>query len=628
MGGIKKAYFFLLCMLAAMVLLAQESNRDSLLKELTFAKDDTNKVNLLRNIGVTYANEDPGIAIEYWKKGVMLSYKLGYIKGLARNYINIGTGYSFLSKIDSTIIYADSGIKYSKIIGDPDRLALVYLNKADGYRNLGNFRDALLYCDTASMYAARTGNTDRLARIYDIISGVYSEQKQFLAALDIQKKALALYIKDENEIMEGQVYDDFGILYQLMGKSDSAVHYFKRAISIGERLEDNKNLSTYYYSMAQFQAEQGNYKEAELYAAKSLRYGEEQENNNQLATIYGLLGDIFLQQKKYADAVKAGATAYEFATKEVQMAPLQKVAALLAEAYRGMGDENNAYRYLEISSTLKDSIAKQQYDEQVGNLQSSFELKEKDKEILLLEKNRELQQQKLQKQRILIVASAGLAVLALAGIWMIRNRSKLKQQMKELELRTRIAADLHDEVGSSLSSIHMLSQMASQQGNETTHKDILARMSTNAKETMDKMGDIVWMIKPGETEAGSLKQRMERFAYETGSAKNIDMQLNLQELDQVKLTMEQRKNIWLIFKEAVNNAVKYSGTLKMELTARVQNKELLLQIKDFGKGFDTASVKKGNGLDNMQHRARELMATLVTQSKIDTGTTIQLVIAI
>ncbi len=56
--------------------------------------------------------------------------------------------------------------------------------------------------------------------------------------------------------------------------------------------------------------------------------------------------------------------------------------------------------------------------------------------------------------------------------------------------------------------------MASQQANDNTHKDILARMSTNAKETMDKMGDIVWMIKPGETESSSLKQRMERFAYE------------------------------------------------------------------------------------------------------------------
>ena len=229
---------------------------------------------------------------------------------------------------------------------------------------------------------------------------------------------------------------------------------------------------------------------------------------------------------------------------------------------------------------------------------------------------------------MLTVAVAAVALLILVGAWMLINRNRLKQRMKELELRNQIAADLHDEVGSSLSSIHMLSQMATQQGNESTHKDILARMSSNAKETMDKMGDIVWMIKPGETEAVSLKQRMERFAYEIGSSKNIEIQMQLDELEKIKLTMEQRKNIYLIFKEAMNNAVKYSGTEKIEVTASLTNKELILQLKDFGKGFDSNIVKKGNGLDNMQHRAKELNGKLAIESNINTGTNITLVVPV
>lgn len=196
--------------------------------------------------------------------------------------------------------------------------------------------------------------------------------------------------------------------------------------------------------------------------------------------------------------------------------------------------------------------------------------------------------------------------------------------MKELELRNQIAADLHDEVGSSLSSIHMLSQMASQRGDDVVHKDILSRMSSNAKETMDKMGDIVWMIKPGEAEAANLKQRMERFAYEISSSKNISLQLSVDELEKLKLTMEQRKNIWLIFKEAVNNAVKYSGTDKMEISSRTEGKELLLLVKDFGKGFDTGVIKKGNGLDNMQQRAADLQADLLVDSVAGEGTRVAL----
>lgn len=616
------SFIFTVCLFANVV--AQDRQTDSLINLLKRSVEDTNKVNLLRTIGVSYANQDPRKAIEYWKEGVKLSYKLNYIKGLARNYINIGTGYSYLSKLDSTIIYADSGIKYSKIIGDPDRLALVYLNKADGYRNLSDFKSALLYCDTASIYAAKTGNTDRQARIYDIISGIYSEQQQYHNALSIQRKALELFKKDSNEIMEGQVYDDFGLIYQQMGNLDSALYFHKLAVSFGERLKDYKNLSTYYYGIAEVYVAKGNYREAEAYANKAIGHAEEQENGNQLTSTHSLLGYIYLKQKRFSDAIKSGNIAYGYAIDEVQIAQQQGAAALLAEAYNGLGDDRKAYKYLNISSSLKDSIIKQQYNDQVANLQSSFELKEKDKAILLLGKDKELQQQKLFRQRLLFVVAATLLLLALIGIWLLVTRNKLKQRMKELELRNQIAADLHDEVGSSLSSIHMLSQMATQQGNETTHKDILQRMSGNAKETMDKMSDIVWMIKPGESEGASLKQRMERFSYEICSSKNIGVLLQLDELDKVKLTMEQRKNLYLIFKEALNNAVKYSAAGKIEVLVSIHNKQLDLCVKDLGKGFDSSLIKKGNGLDNMKHRAAELGASIEVASEPGKGTTISL----
>jgi signal transduction histidine kinase len=606
---------------------AQDAKTDSLLKELGKAKEDTSKTFLLRNIGATYYNQDPRKAIAYWRQAVDLSYKLNFTKGLAINYINIGLGYSFLSKMDSSIIYTDSAIKYSKIVGEPDRLALAYLNKADAYRNLGNFKAALLHCDTASEYAAVKGNTDRLARIYDIISGVYLEQQQYHAALGIQAKALAMYKKDGNGIMEGQVYDDFGLMYEQMGKLDSALYFHKMAVAIGERLKDEKNLSTYYYGLARVHTKNGKYQEAEVFANKSLVFAKSQQNNNQLGAAYSLLSNIYFKQERFDDAVTIGKIAYEYTLEEV-IAQQQQAASFLAMAYKQVGDDKNAFKYLSISSSLKDSITKEIYNEQVATLQSSFEVKEKDKEILLLGKDKELQEQKLFRQRLLFAVAAVLLALSLIGIWLLTNRNKLKQRMKELELRNQIAADLHDEVGSSLSSIHMLSQMATQQGNETTHKDILARMSSNAKETMDKMGDIVWMIKPGETEAGSLKQRMEQFAYEICSSKNILLQMDIAAVESFKPAMEQRKNIYLIFKEALNNAVKYSGTEKVDVRASIQNKQLELQVKDYGKGFDILKSSRGNGLGNMKNRAKELQAQLQIESGAEKGTLVKLTVPV
>jgi signal transduction histidine kinase len=274
-----------------------------------------------------------------------------------------------------------------------------------------------------------------------------------------------------------------------------------------------------------------------------------------------------------------------------------------------------------------DSLRNNELQLQVKKMEEQYNVEKKEKEITLLKKDKELQQQKLQRRSLLLTGSAALALLALCGIWLLMNRNKLRQRMKELELRNQIAADLHDEVGSSLSSIHMLSQMATQPGNETTHKGILEKMSSNAKETMDKMGDIVWMIKPGETEAANLKQRMERFAYEICSSKNISTEIDLDELEKGKLTMEQRKNLYLIFKEALNNAVKYSGTERIIIKASTQNKELILLVKDLGKGFDGRLIKKGNGLDNMQNRAKELAGKLEIVSEPGKGTTVRLSIS-
>lgn len=170
----------------------------------------------------------------------------------------------------------------------------------------------------------------------------------------------------------------------------------------------------------------------------------------------------------------------------------------------------------------------------------------------------------------------------------------------------------------------MLSQMAAQPGNEAMQKGILQRMSTNAKETMEKMSDLVWTIKPEEAEGSNLKQRMERFAYEICGAKNIDLSLELDKLDTKDLTMDQRKNMYLIFKEALNNAVKYSGTEKISVSAANGQNILTMIVKDEGKGFDTGIVIKGNGLDNIKNRAAGIGGKLEIDSAPGKGTIVKL----
>jgi two-component system, NarL family, sensor histidine kinase UhpB len=606
---------------------AQQFNTDSLLSVLPNAKPDTNKVNLLRNIGVSLAHKDPQKAIEYWKQGVQLSRELGYDLGLARSFINIGTGYTFTGKYDSAAAYTDSAIIFSQKINDKNRLALSYLNRADIYRNLIDYKNALLYCDTALTYAEQTGNTDRLARIYDIRSDIYAIQLQFPPAIANLDKALEFYTKDENTIMVGQVYSDFADIYKSMQQPDSAISYYKKAIKIGEEVEDFKNLSTYHADLGDLYISTGNYKEAEVHILRSLEYAREQENKLQLATAYARLANLYLDQHKYADAIQAGKSGYQYALEENHIGHQQENAALLAAAYMGTQDHRNANKYLLISRDLNDSLLRQRFNEEIAGLQNTFEIKEKDKEILLLNTEKELQQQRLARQRVLITGSIVLVILALIGVILLIGRYRLRNRMKELELRNQIAADLHDEVGSSLSSIHMLSQIATQKNNAGGHSnELLLKVSNNARETMEKMSDIVWMIKPGDKEGSGLVQRIQRFMHEMCGEKEIEYTHDIADLEKARLDMKQRKNIYLVFKEALNNAVKYSGGTRISVKAKTENKNLELTIEDNGSGFTLNKHNKGNGLVNMNNRARELNGKLKISS--DNGTRVQLVIPV
>jgi signal transduction histidine kinase len=603
--------------------LSQSFNTDSLLNELPKAKEDTNKVNLLRSIGVSFAHRNPQKAIEYWKQGVELSKKLTYDMGLTRSYINISTGFSFMGKYDSQIVYNDTALRYAHKIKDQNRLALIYLNQADAYRNLQDYKKALLYCDTALTYADKTGNTDRLARINDIISEIYAGQDQFAISILYLNKALELYKKDENTQMIGQVYSDFADIYKQINKHDSAILFYKLAISIADSVQDLKNLSTYYSDLTDLYINQEKYKEAEATATKAVVYAREQENNLQLATAYNHLSNLYLRQGKYSQSVETGKQAYDFAVQEDNLLWQKESATILSDAYQHIKDYPNAYRFLSISKDLNDSILRQRYDEQIAGLQTNFEIRGKDKEIQLLNKDKELQQQKLSRQRVLIAGAVALMILLLAGIGLLINRHRLHQRMKELQLRNEIAADLHDEVGSSLSSIHMLSEMATANTvHDSPQKEILNKVSGYTKETMEKMGDIVWMIKPTSQEG--LKERMHRFLHEMGNSRNIHCSFDADGLTQIKLDMHQRKGLYLVFKEAVNNAVKYSNAKNIAVSLNESDQKINMTISDDGIGFASDNRKNGNGIDNMKNRAEELGGQTKIESAPGKGTVVSM----
>jgi two-component system, NarL family, sensor histidine kinase UhpB len=605
---------------------AQSLETDSLINLLSKSAEDTNKVHLYWKTGASIIYQDAMEAARFFSTGVTLAQKLNFISGLEKCYNGLSLSYSLNAKYDSAKIYIDKAVEYAVKAGNLKRLAVAYLNRADVQYNLHNFQAALKDCDTAIKYTEQLGNKDGLGRVHSVMSSIYVALKQYDEAIASIEYSDKFFAQTGNRHMIGMNLSGRAEVYALMEQPEKAIPLINQAIAIADSLKEMENLSAYYQELAMAHLQLKNYDVTRRNAQKSLDYAIENGNIFQQGSVYDVFVNLAIQTKNYKEAISYGLKGLAIFQEAKDMQRTQEIATHLADAYYKSGNTTDAYKYLTISKDLNDSLLTQKFTNETAMLQTTFQFSEKEKEIQLLSKNEQLQHQKLIRQRLLFAGAAVLLLLSLIGIGLLINRNKLKQRMKELELRNQIAADLHDEVGSSLSSIHMLSQMATQQSNEATHKDILTRMSGNAKETMDKMGDIVWMIKPGESEGNSLKQRMERFVYEICSSKNIGTTIELDELEKIKLTMEQRKNVYLIFKEALNNAVKYSGTEKIEITASGQNKQLTLLIKDYGKGFNTETSGGGNGLDNMKHRADELKGKLEITSEQGAGTTVTLIV--
>jgi two-component system, NarL family, sensor histidine kinase UhpB len=140
---------------------------------------------------------------------------------------------------------------------------------------------------------------------------------------------------------------------------------------------------------------------------------------------------------------------------------------------------------------------------------------------------------------------------------------------------------------------------------------------------MESMSDMVWSINPENDTLEKMLVRMKEFAADMLEPKNISYSFEVgDELEKTKLTVETRKNLYLIFKESINNAAKYSEGSSVVITIKQLQNRLHLRVCDNGKGFDAAAVRQGNGLLNMAERAHSLRGRLIRQSRPGQGTEI------
>lgn len=220
----------------------------------------------------------------------------------------------------------------------------------------------------------------------------------------------------------------------------------------------------------------------------------------------------------------------------------------------------------------------------------------------------------------------GTAVLLISTIYAF-YRYRLERALQLERTRSRIAMDLHDDIGSSLTRISVLSEVARKQdgGSPEMRSQTLARIGETARELVDALGDIVWSVDPKRDDLQHLIGRVVQFGQEVCEARQIMFETEIAStFDHAKLSLEQRRAVFLICKEAINNVVKHSRASRVRFVVTPARHGALVELADDGIGYAEHGETPGNGLHSMKERARRAGVSFTTESTPGAGTRIAL----
>jgi two-component system sensor histidine kinase UhpB len=532
--------------------------------------------------------------------------------------------------LDSAIHCLDRAWQLFSAAGNSDDIARVCINISEVYTKQSNISTAIKYLMQADSICVRTNNKPFLTNVWRQLAIVYREAKDYKKSADYFTRAMNGFMELQDYVRYVSTGTSVSILYRNLNLPDSSLAVLNRCLAIANEkgmvpyqvamLEEHK--AETYFQLKKYQAALDHYTRA---------YNIFDEINNQadLAFESFAIGKTLVQLNRYAEAEKYLYQSYAISD-TLKITNYQFDAAVeLAKLYRKTGNWQKGYEYLEKSNVLKDSLDLADQISQTNELKEKFETQKKENEITLLKTQNQLSEAENRRTRLLQYIFILLFLASLAIGWLLLNRAKMKRKLNEQVLRNQIAGDLHDDIGSALSIIDINSRIAiAKKEDKAVVYEQLQKIQQYSSKTMDSMSDIVWSVNPRNDNLESVLVRVREFAADVCESMNIQLDFDIDEgTDRILLDAAKRKNIFLLCKEAINNAAKYSGCRRLTVAAEKKRKEgVLISITDDGNGFDEQTVKKGNGLNNMQTRADHLHAVLAIDTAPGKGTSVRLLL--
>jgi two-component system sensor histidine kinase UhpB len=572
---------------------------------------------ILNDMGTLYGSK--GLAskqLEWYLKAVRIHQKNNNEFGLAQTYSNMNDYYYEHDQFEQAISYGKLSFQLREKINDYAGLANSCNNLSQTYLRIDSIQAAIKYQELGLKYATLSGLPSRIAHSYVSMSLLMNQQKKFREALDYEKKAIDLYAKVDRNVQSNR-YIAAAFYSNILNDSAEAISYFRKSEALARELNDKIVLRNVYQYMSDFYRVRKNMQLAYDYYKKYYVYRDSLNNVEVNKKIFELQTQYETEKKDY-EIIKLTTE------QKIRNLEIERQKAVIAGNEALARKKTNEIELLSRYKELQEIKIKRQ-DEQLEK--QLLLAKNKEQQLQLSEKENLLQLKKLKETRttknILLLSFISAVLMG----FFIFNRYQLKRKIKEQEMllsvRENIAKDLHDEIGSTLTSIRILSEVTGRALHQDGSKasELLNKISAQSYKIQQSMSDIVWAINPGNDKMKDIVVRMREYVAETLEAKDIKTFMNIDEdiLNQ-RLDMGQRRNLLLIFKEALNNISKYAHASKVDIELGSKDHVFFLRIKDNGIGFDVHKVRSSSGQKNMQSRAAAMNGSCNISSVTGEGT--------
>lgn len=658
------------CLATTVDLLAQSVEEDSLLHIVRESKNDNAAFRAFKKLGELSEKTVAPRAVSYYLKALAFPFHMEYAKEFVQTYTSLGELYHILGKYDSSLLMHRQALGIAQKFNYDDEIAETYQGIAMNFMRQSQPDSARAYLQQGLIIWVRLGNSLKQASIYINLGNVFLEESNYTEALNQFIKAERIYeVSVEDKAGLSKALSNIGNIECILGNFDSAIDYTQRAIQLSDQTGndlsvaychrlmgrifrkkmayeealneyrkavtvytnrgDQRNESETRQSIGNIYYDLHQYKNALAEYEKSLKIARSISNSSLMAYAFSGLGFTWYELKKFGQALvyfdSSVLKAKEIKNRYLVMDAYQVISSIYDEQSR----YKEALKFHQLYSELKDSVVREENRQGTEEMEAKYQNAKKQDQIELLQKDQLLKNVSLQQNRTIQTAMAVAFVLLIVIGVLVFNRYRLIHQANrhmEIErMRNQIARDLHDDMGSTLSSIHIISQLALKENQWGPSANYFQRIAENSAKMMESMSDMVWSINPENDSLQKMLIKMKEFSAEILEPKNINYRFQGEEtLNGTVLDVAKRKNIFLIFKESINNAAKYSEGSFIEIQIAKFANDLLLTIRDNGKGFDPAKSQNGNGLKNMRDRAREIRADFDLVTTEGQGTTLKL----